>query len=65
MISRGDPREAELLAMPPEERKRLYPSVSWPAESSPTDSITMGGGLPDTICIDPADYGRIWIDLRR
>ena len=65
MISRGDPREEELQALSREEMKQLYPSVSWPAESSPNDNIRMGGGLSDTIRMDPADYGRIWIDLRK
>ena len=64
MLSRGDPREDELFALSREEMQRLYPSVSWPRESEPSDSIGMGG-LPDTIRIDPADYGKIWIDLRR
>jgi len=65
IISRGDPREAEVQALSPEERKELYPSVSWPVESAPSDDIRIGGGLPDTIRMDPADYGRIWIDLQR
>jgi hypothetical protein len=64
MISRGDPREKELLALSREEMKKLYPSVSWPAESPPKDSIGIGD-LPDTIHVDAADYGKIWIDLRR
>jgi hypothetical protein len=64
MIARGDPREKELLALSREELKKQYPSVSWPAESPPSDSIGRGG-LPDTIRVDAADYGRIWIDLRR
>ena len=64
MISRGDLREEELLALSREELNRLYPTVSWPAELVPNDSIGMGG-LPDTIRIDPADYGKIWVDLRR
>lgn len=65
IASRDDPRLEEFLAMPLEERARLYPTVSWPAETPPSDSIRMGGGLPDTIRVDPADYGKIWIDLRR
>ena len=65
MISRGDLREEELQALSREEMKQLYPSVSWPAESAPNDNIRMGGGLPDTIRLDPADYGEIWIDLRK
>jgi hypothetical protein len=64
MISRDDPREEELMALSREEIERLYPSVVWPAESVPNDSIGMGG-LPDTVRIDPADFGRIWIDLRK
>jgi hypothetical protein len=64
MIARGDPRAEELFALPREELQRLYPPVSWPAESAPNDSIGMGD-LPDTIRIDPADFGKIWIDLRR
>jgi len=64
MIARGDPRAEELLALPREEAQRLYPPVSWPAESAPSDSIGMGA-LPDTIRIDPADFGKIWIDLRK
>jgi hypothetical protein len=65
MMSRDDPRTEELLAMSREELESLYPSVSWPTESPPSDSIGMGGGLPDSIRIDPADFGRIWVDLRR
>ncbi len=64
MITRDDPRKEELLALSREEMKKLYPSVSWPAESPAKDSIGMGG-LQDTIQIDAADYGKIWIDLRR
>lgn len=63
LISRDDPRAEELFAMSLDERRRQYPSVSWPADSMPNDSITMGKS-PDTIRIDPADFGRIWIDLR-
>jgi hypothetical protein len=64
MISRDDPREEELMALSREEMQRLYPSVSWPTQSEPSDSIGMGG-LPDAIRIDPADFGKIWVDLRR
>jgi len=65
MMSREDPRFEELAALSPEELQRMYPSVSWPVGPAPSDSIGMGGGLPDTIYIDAADYGRVWIDLRR
>lgn len=64
MIARGDPREDELMALPREEMERLYPSVAWPAESVPGDSMSLRC-CPDTIRIDPADFGRIWIDLQK
>jgi len=64
MIASGDPREDELTALSREEIARLYPPVVWPAESVPIDEIGMGD-CPDTIGIDPADFGRIWIDLQR
>lgn len=63
IISKGDPREKELLALSREEMIKLYPSVSWPSMSPPSNSIGMGG-LPDTIQTDAAEYGKIWIDLR-
>lgn len=63
LISRDDPRAAELIGMQVEERQRRYPSVSWPVDSMPNDSISMGRS-PDTIRIDPGTFGRIWIDLR-
>ena len=62
LISKGDPRAEEIKALSREERERRYPRLSWPLESAPRDSIGMGP-LPDTIHMDPADYGRIWIDL--
>lgn len=64
MIARGDPREEELLELSREEMKKRYPSVSWPANTPPSDSIGRGG-LPDTIRVDRGDYGRVWIDLQR
>jgi len=64
MIARGDPREKELLALSREEMKKMYPSVSWPSETVPSDSIGMGD-LPDTIRVDGADYGKVWINLGR
>ena len=63
MISRGDPREKELLLLSREELKILYPSVHWPSKSTPKDSI--GGDLPDTIRVDGNDFGRVWIDLHK
>ena len=64
IIAKGDPRIDDLMALSLEDRKRLYASVSWPKTSPPGNSIGMSG-LPDTIRVDAADYGRIWIDLRR
>ena len=64
LISKSDPRAEEIKALSREERERRYPHLSWPLESAPRDSIGMGP-LPDTIQIEPEDYGRIWIDLRR
>ena len=64
MISRGDPREKELLVLSREEMEERYPSVSWPSESPPGDSIGMGD-LPHSIHVNATDYGKIWIDLQR
>lgn len=64
MISRNDPRGKELQALTREELIKRYPFVFWPSESPPSDGIGQGG-LPDSIRVDPADYGRIWIDLRK
>lgn len=63
MISRDDPRAEELAALSREDLGRRYPPVAWPAisvQGEPADR-----GLPDTIRVNPADYGRIWIDLQR
>jgi len=64
MISRDDPREAELRALSREEIVKRYPSVAWPAQAPPGDSIGTGGELPQTIRPDPEDYGTVWVDLR-
>jgi hypothetical protein len=64
MISRGDPRGKELQRLSREEMKRLYPPLSWPRISPPSDSIGMGN-LPETIRVDAEDYGKVWIDLRK
>jgi len=63
LVSRDDPRVEELTGLSDDELARQYPSVTWPAESLPDDSISMGR-CPDTIRIDPAEFGRLWIDLR-
>jgi hypothetical protein len=62
MLSRNDPRLEELMALSPEERKRQYPTLYWPTEPAPDDSIGMGK-WPETIPLEPADFGTIWIDL--
>ena len=51
-----------LLALPLEERKNRYPALIWPAPPVPNDSLNRGL-CPETIKIDPAGWGRIWIDL--
>ncbi len=63
MITKGDSRGKELLSLPREQLKKLYPSVRWPSKSTPKDLI--GGDLPDTIRVDGTDFGRIWIDLKK
>ena len=63
MIARCYPSGKELLALPREELEKLYPSVRWPSKSTPKDAI--GGGLPDAIRVDRADFGRIRVDLRK
>ncbi len=62
LISRDDPRAEKLMALSREERGRQYPSIFWPTESMPNDSIGMGMS-PDVISVDPANFGNIWIDL--
>ena len=44
-----------------EERKKRYPSFFWPEGSGETDPMN-AGRCPDTIHVDPADFGQIWID---
>lgn len=63
MISRNDPRVEEIKALSREELKRQFPRLSWPSKSVPNDSLSMGES-PETINIDPADFGTIWIDLQ-
>ena len=63
LVSRDDPRGAELMTQPREELMKQYPPVSWPTASMPDDPISLGQ-CPDTIRIDAADYGKVWIDLR-
>lgn len=62
MISRDDPRGEEIMAMSPEERRKRYPTLYWPTEPAPNDSIGMGT-WPETISTDCANFGKIWIDL--
>lgn len=62
LVSRDDPRTAELTALTRDELKRRYPSVSWPAGPLPNDPLGTGT-CPDTIRVNPADHGQIWIDL--
>jgi hypothetical protein len=63
MLTRGDPEAEEIIAMPIEERKKRYPSLLWPEGSGPDHPLNRGN-CPDTVRVDPADFGKIWIDLQ-
>jgi hypothetical protein len=52
----------ELMALSLEERKEQYPTLYWPAPPVPNDSLN-SGYCPETIRIDPTNWGKIWIDL--
>lgn len=57
------PEEMEALkALPPEERRKRYPPLNWPAPPVPNDSLNRGY-CPETTSIDPSGWGTIWIDL--
>jgi hypothetical protein len=62
MLTRDDPEAEEIMAMSIEERGKRYPSLFWPQGSGETHPLNQGP-LPDTILVDPADFGKIWIDL--
>ena len=63
MLARNDPEAEKIMAMSMEERKKQYPSLFWPEGSEQDNPLNMGS-CPDTITIDPADFGKIWIDLK-
>lgn len=63
MLTRGDPEAEEIMAQSIEERKKRYPSLFWPEGSGPTHPLN-AGNCPDTVRVDPADFGTIWIDLQ-
>jgi len=62
MLTRGDPEAEEIMAMSIEERKTRYPSLFWPEGSGPEHPLNRGA-CPDTVRVDSADFGKIWIDL--
>lgn len=62
VLSRNDPETEEIMALSMEERKKRYPLLSWP--EGPEDHPLNMGPCPDTIRVDPADFGKIWIDLQ-
>lgn len=64
MLSRDDPEAEAIMAMPVDERKKKYPSLFWPEGSGPDNPLNRGA-CPDTIRYDPADFGKIWIDLEK
>jgi len=63
MLTRGDPELEKILAMSIEERKEKYPSLFWP-DGSGEDHPLNRGQCPDTVRVDPADFGKLWIDLK-
>jgi len=62
MVTRDDPRAEEIMALSREERGRRYPTLYWPTEPAPDDSIGMGI-WPETIRLDAVEFDKIWIDL--
>jgi hypothetical protein len=63
MLARGDPEVEKIKAMSVEEREKQYPSLLWPEGTDLNHPLNMGS-CPDTIRLDPADFGKIWIDLK-
>jgi len=63
ILTRGDPETETILAMSIEERIRQYPSLFWPEGSGENHPLNRGN-CPDTIRVDLADFGKIWIDLQ-
>ncbi len=60
---RLSPEEQEvLLALPLEKRRNVYPPLIWPAVPIPNDSLN-NGLCPETLNIDPSDWGIIRIDF--
>ena len=62
MLTRDDPEAEAIMAMPLEERKKRYPSFRWP-EGLGEDHPMNRGNCPDTIHVDPSDFGSIWVDF--
>lgn len=63
MIARNDPRAEAIKALSREELDGRYPAVYWPTAPAPEGGLGRGA-WPDTLRVDPARFGRIWIDLR-
>jgi hypothetical protein len=63
MLSRSDPEAEEIMAMSIEEREKQYPSLFWPEGSDESNPLNRGT-CPDTLRLDPTDFGKIWIDLQ-
>lgn len=62
IFSPGDPEIEKLLSLPLEERKAKYPTLYWPTENEPNDAVGSGRS-PETLNLDSASWGTIWIDL--
>lgn len=63
MLTRNDPEAEEIMAQSVEEREKRFPSLFWP--EGPASHPLNGGPCPDTILVEPADFGTIWIDLKK
>jgi hypothetical protein len=63
MLVRDDPETETIMAMSVEERKKQYPSLFSPEGSDETHPLNRGP-LPDTLLVNPADFGQIWLDLQ-
>lgn len=60
---RLSPLEQEaLLALPLEERRNVYPPLTWPGIPVPNDSLN-NGLCPETISIDPSGWGIVRVDF--
>lgn len=66
IISRDDPEGLELMekfmALSVEERKAKYPTLYWPSENLPHETVGRGNS-PETLSCDSTSWGTIWLDI--